>query len=191
MKHRFVFSLFVFVASLFVFILPLFANGAADYYAVTISKFELNNGTAWITVFEGTSSELDIASVGSGASAGNFLSGIVVPDGTYTQARVTPSPTFKIRGTDGAGKYTTAANAGDGGSITTADINLKATCTITLTGANVPKVSDPADFTATPITVTNGVANRKVRVTFDVSNAVQLQGGELWPAQPTVTLSVQ
>lgn len=177
------------MTSLFVFILPLFANGAADYYAVTITKLELYNGTSWITVFSGTSSELDIASVSSGASAGNFFSG-AVPDGTYTQVRVTPSPTFKIRGTDGAGNYTTATNGGGGGSTLTTDINQKATCTITLTGGNVP-TAQTQDFSATPITVTNGVANHKVRVSFDVSAAVQLLGGELWPAAPTVTQTIQ
>ena len=187
MKHRFVFSLFVFVASLFVFTLPLFANGAADYYAVTITKFELYNGTSWITV-EGASSELDIASVSSGASAGNFFSGIAVPDGTYTQVRVTPSPTFKIRGTDGAGKYTTATNGGNGGSTPTTDVNQKATCTITL--GTAPSAGTQ-NFSATPIIVTDGVANHKVRVSFDVSAAVQLQGEELWPAQPTVTMTIQ
>ena len=190
MKHRFVFSLFVFVASLFVFTLPLFAApGPADYYAVTITKLELYNGTSWVTVFEGTSSELDIASVSSGASAGNFFSG-AVPDGTYTQVRVTPSPTFKIRGRDSLNNYTTATNGSGGGSTLTTDINLKATCTITLTGGNVP-TAQTQDFTATPITVTDGVANRKVRVSFDVSAAVQLLSGELWPAAPAVTMTVQ
>ena len=190
MKHRFVFSLFIFAVSLFVFIPPLFADGAADYYGVTINKFELDNGTSWITVFSGTSSELDIASASSGTSAGNFFSGLVVPDGTYTRCRVTPSPIFKIRGTDGAGSYTTAANGVGGGSTLTLNINQKATCTITLTGGNVPGAT-PQDFSATPITVTDGVANHKVRVSFNVSAAVQLLGGELWPAAPAVTMTIQ
>lgn len=158
MKHRFVFSLFVFVASLFVFTLPLFAApGPADYYGVTINKLELYNGTSWITVFEGASSELDIASVSSGASAGNFFSG-TVPDGTYTQVRVTPSPTFKIRGRDSLNNYTTATNGSGGGSTLTTDINQKATCTITLT---VAPSAGTQDFTATPITVTDGVEEKK------------------------------
>ncbi len=189
MKRRFVFSLFVFVASLLVFIPPLFAAGAADYYGVTINKFELYNGTSWVTVFSGTSSELDIASASSGASAGNFFSGLVVPDGTYTKCKVTPSPTFKIRGADGA-NYTTAANGGTGGSAPTGNINLKATCTITLTGGNVP-IAQEQDFSATPITVTDGVASHKVRVSFNVSAAVQLLGIELWPAAPVVTMTIQ
>lgn len=189
MKRRFAFSSFVVAASLFVFISPLFAVGAADYYGVTITRVELFNGTSWVTVFNGTSSELDIASASSGQSTGNFLSGLVVPDGTYTQVRVTPSPTFKIRGTD-AGVYTTAANGVGGGSTTTANINLKATCTITLAGANVP-TAQTQDFSATPVTVTDGVANRKIRVSFNVSAAVQLLGGQLWPAQPDVAMSIQ
>lgn len=55
---------------------------------------------------------------------------------------------------------------------------------------NVP-TAQTQDFSATPITVTNGVADRKVRVSFDVSAAVQLLGGELWPAAPTVTQTIQ
>ncbi len=189
MRHKFIFSFFIFVISIFVFIPPLFANGAADYYGVTVIKLELYNGTSWITVFTGASSELDIASISAGESCGNFVSGIVVPDGTYTQFRVTPSPTFKIRGTDGAGKYTTAT-IGDGGGIApTIDINLKDICTITLTGVSVP-LPQTHDFTATPIIVTDGVVSHRVRLSFDVSTAVQLLDGELWPAVPIITMTL-
>ncbi len=167
-----------------------FAAGPASIYKVQISKFELYNGTNWITVFEGTSSTLDIAAVSAGSSAGNFFSGISVPDGTYTQSRVTPSPTFIISGNDGA-NYTTAT-VGAGGGSTPGIAAQQAECTITLTGASIPTVSDPQDFSATPITVKDGVANHKVRVSFNVSAAVQLQGdGLLYPAQPTVALSIQ
>ncbi|TBR19047.1 hypothetical protein EPO66_00945 [bacterium] len=184
-----IFSLCVLLLLIFSIIPCVFANGAADYYGVTISKFELYNGASWITAFSGTSSELDIAAASSGQSAGNFLSGLIVPDGTYTQVRVTPSPTFKFRGTDGAGNYTTAAT-GVGGSTPTANINLKATCTITLTGGNVP-TAQTQDFSATPIVVKDGEPSHKVRVNFDVSAAIQNIGGELYPAPPTVTMNIQ
>lgn len=165
-----------------------FATGPADVYKVRLSKLELFNGTSWITVFQGTSSALDIASVAAGSSVGTFMSGLSVPDGTYTQVRVTPSPTFIISGRDGA-NYTTAT-AGIGGGSTPGNAAQEAQFTLTLTGANVPG-ADTQDFSATPITVKDGVANHKVRVSFDVSNAIQLQGGELFPAPPTVTMSMQ
>lgn len=165
-----------------------FATGPASAYKVRVSKFELFNGTSWITVFEGTSDALDIASVSSGAAAGSFMSGLSVPDGTYTQVRVTPSPTFVISGYDGV-NYTTAT-AGPGGGSTFGTAAQQAEFTLTLTGGSVPGAT-PTDFSATPITVKDGVASNKIRVSFDVSNAIQTQGGELWPAQPTVTMSIQ
>lgn len=165
-----------------------FATGPASVYKVRVSKFELFNGTSWITVFEGTSGALDIASVASGAAAGSFLSGLAVPDGTYTQVRVTPSPTFVISGRDGA-NYTTAT-AGPGGGSTFGTAAQEAEFTLTLTGGNVPG-ADTTDFSATPITVKDGIASNKIRVSFDVSNAINTQGGELWPAQPTVTMAIE
>lgn len=167
-----------------------FATGPATVYRVNVIRFELFNGTNWITVFEGTSSVLDIASVSAGSSAGNFFSGLSVPDGTYTQVRVTPSPTFIISGNDGA-SYTTAIVGPNGGS-TPGTAAQQAECTITLAGANIP-AAQTQDFSATPITVKDGVANRKVRVSFDVSNAVQRINppNEIWPAAPAVTMTIQ
>ena len=115
------------------------------------------------------------------------MSGLSVPDGTYTQVRVTPSPTFIISGHDGA-SYTTAT-VGPGGGSTAGTSAQEAQFTITLTGGNVP-TSQTQDFSGTPITVTSGVANHTVRVSFDVSNAIQTILGELWPAAPVVTMSV-
>lgn len=167
----------------------VFANGPATVYKVRISKFEIYNGTSWITLFEGTSVVLDIAAVSAGSSAGTFLSGLAIPDGTYTQVRVTPSPTFTISGNDGT-NYTTAT-AGPNGGCVPGTAAQQAEFTMTLTGGNVP-TAQPEDFSATPITVTGGVANRKIRVSFDVSNAIQFNAGagEVFPAQPTVTMTV-
>ena len=181
---------FIGIGIIFIFSsLAFAAPGPASVYKVRISKFELFNGTSWITVFEGTSGALDIASVTSGSAAGSFMSGLSVPDGTYTQVRVTPSPTFVISGHDSLGNYTTVTAGGGGGS-TPGIAAQEAEFTLTLTGGNVPDAV-PTDFSATPITVKDGVANHKIRVNFDVSAAIQLAGGELWPAQPTVTMSIQ
>jgi len=178
----------ILIVFVFVFTSIAFATGPATVYKVKITKFELYNGTSWVTVFEGTTSALDIASVSSGSSVGNFFSGLAVPDGVYTQARVTPAPSFTISGNDGV-SYTTATVGPGSGSVPGAAA-AQAECTITLTGVNVP-TAQIQDFSATPITVTNGSPNHKVRVSFNVSNAVQLLGGELYPASPAVTMSIQ
>lgn len=171
-----------------------FATGPAAVYKVKVKKFELWNGSQWITAFDGESSTLDIAAVGSGQSAGNFMSGLMVPDGTYTQSRVTPHATFIIRGNDVAPtRYTLGTNGVNTGCNYTATASLAAECTVTLIAPNVPGVSAPLDFSATPIIVKDGVPDRKVRVSFDVSNAISYDGGadEIFPAAPTVTMTVQ
>src|SRR3989338_3882026 len=105
-------SLFLFVSLLLV---PSMAMaGAASAYKVTITTMELFNGTTWVTVFTGSSATIDIASAAAGSSAGNFLSGIIIPDGTYTQVRTTVSPTITISGLDSS-RYTTAATFTSGG----------------------------------------------------------------------------
>lgn len=169
-----------------------YAAGPASVYQVKVKKFELWNGTTWITAFEGTSTSLDIAATTSGQSAGVFLSGLIVPDGVYTQVRVTPHPSFVIKGNDGAGRYTTAANGVNGGCTSTNDPALEAECTITLTGGNEP-TAVTQNFSATPITVTDGVPDKKIRVSFDVSAAVNYNvlAGEIFPDVPNVSMSMQ
>lgn len=174
------------LAVIFLFGLPAFANGPATVYKVTLTKFELWNGTEWITAFTGTSTTLDIASASdTSTSAGNFLSGLVIPDGTYTKVRATPSGTFTIKGNDGAGNYTTAVVGAGTGSTPTNNAALAAECTVTIAG-----VVATENTLSSPITVTGGVPDHKVRVKFNTSTAIQLQGGELFPAIPTVTASV-
>lgn len=171
-----------------------FATGPAAVYKVRVAKLELWNGTQWVTAFDGTSDTLDIAAVGAGQSAGNFMSGLMVPDGTYTQMRVTPHPSFIIRGNDVTPtRYTLGTNGVNTGCNYTVTASLAAECTVTLTGVNVPPTSAAQDFSATPIVVKDGVPDRKVRVSFDVSNAISYNGGadEIFPAAPTVTMSVQ
>lgn len=165
----------------------VWANGPANVYQVRISKMELWNGTSWVTVFEGTSTAIDIASVNSGTVAGQFLSGLSVPDGTYTQCRVTPSQVFNIKGNDGA-RFTTATNGANGGCQYTANSALEATCTVTI---STPIDPDVTTFSS-PITMQNGAASHKIRVSFDTSSAVQYNAlaDELFPSTPTVTVTV-
>ncbi len=72
------------------------ATGPASTYKVTVTKFELYNGTSWVTVSTGNSTVIDIAAVNAGQAAGTFFSSLSVPDGSYTQVRVTPSDTFTV-----------------------------------------------------------------------------------------------
>ena len=181
---------------IFVFTALAFARGPASVYIVGLSKLELWNGTGWVTVFDaastGASATLDIASVSSGATMGNFLSGLNVPDGTYTKCKVTPSATFTYSGYDGIA-YTTADTGINGGSSPIENAGLEAAYTVTLTGANIPAATTSAVF-PTPITVLDGVADHKVRVSFDVSQGIVLRGTgsdlDLWPYEPTVSMTV-
>ena len=173
-----------------------YAVGPATIYKVKVKKLELWNGSSWITAFEGTSATMDIASVNSGQAAGQFLSGLNVPDGVYSQVRVTPHTSFNIQGNDGA-RYTLAANGGNGGCTYANNAALAAECTITLTPPNEPPATTQ-DFSASPITVKSGVCDKKIRVSFDVSTAIDYYGDngvgqpdEIFPAQPTVTMTVQ
>jgi len=161
------------------------ANGPANVYKVTLTKFELFNGTSWVTIFEGSSTTIDIASASAGQAAGSFVSGATVPDGTYTRSRVTPSASFTIKGSDGT-NFTTATIGPGGGCTPTPTASLEAQCTVSVPGGVTP---DTATFT-TPITMTKGVASHKVRVSFDVSTAIQTVSGEMFPAVPTVTVTV-
>jgi hypothetical protein len=181
--------LFTFFLSVF-FVSVVYADGPATVYKVKVKTFEIWNGSSWITVFSGASSAIDIAAGNSGQSAGNFLSGLPVSDGVYTQVRVTPHASFIIKGDDGSGRYTLAANGNDGGCTYTGTASSAAECTVS---PPVDPSSSTQDFSATPITVKDGIADKKVRVSFDVSTAVTYNAGadELFPAQPTVTMAVQ
>ncbi len=108
------------------------ATGPASVYEVTITQFELYNGTSWVTASSGSSTVMDIASVNSGQIAGNFFSGLSVPDGSYTQVRVTVSNTFVISGNDGAGNYTTATV--NNGSVVTTTAADEARATVDVSG---------------------------------------------------------
>jgi len=175
------------ITAVLLFIPRALALGPATVYKVQVSTIKLCTASSnCTTVFSGTSSAVDIASVGSSSVAGNFVSGVTVPDGTYTIIKVQPSTTFTVSGSD-SGFYTTAVLGGDSlGSVATTDSTKQAPCTITV--SSVPeKTYTPAD----PITVQNGVANHKIRVIFDVSQSLSYNSGsgELYLQAPTVTFS--
>ena len=170
-------------------------TGTPTIYKTALTKFEISNdgGATYITLFTGTSDYMDIASANAGQAAGNFFSGLSIPDGTYTHVRVTPSGTFKMRGTVSIGGTVYYTKSDGTFSNSSADL-AEATITVPVTlTANVQALS-------TPITVKNGVPNHKVRVSFNVSNTLELwdtsgppdaNPDQFYPAAPTVTLEVK
>lgn len=175
-------------------------TGTPETYKVSLAKFELSSdgGSTYITIFEGTSDYMDIASVTAGQSAGNFLSGLSVLDGTYTHVRVTPSSVMKMKGSavSGATTYyttagTTAVGAHTGSTATTTAANL-AEGTMTLSAGTITAT---VNALSPNITVKNGVANHSVRVSFNVSDTLDMYdngGNEAFlPGVPSVTMTVQ
>jgi len=186
------------VAVLFIFKTPAHAGidtGTPTKYEVRLHTVKLYNGTDYVTVFDGTSSALDIASVnGSNQFVGNFLSGLTVPDGTYTEARIQPHTTFTIKGTVDSGYYTDGnlTDAGNCACVNTAG-GTPADCTLTVGSSFVP---EKVYSFSTPVVVTNGVADHKIRVYFDVANSIQHEedgpGSEaIHPLEPACTVSVE
>ena len=188
MAHRYLRHILLGCFLVIVFPALVLANGPANVYKVTITKFEMFNGSSWVTIFDGASTTIDIAAATSGAAAGSFLAGQNIPDGTYTQVRATPSATFSIKGNDGSGRYTTATKGSNGGCPFSLSAAAEAECSVAVSGG----VTATADTLSQAITSTAGVASHKVRVSFDTSTAIQyvIAAGELFPAQPTVTISI-
>lgn len=186
----------------FVFAQGVLYTGRATVYKVTMSSFEIDNGdgSTPITAFSGASATLDIASAAdTNTSVGNFLSGLTVPDGSYSRVKPTPSGTFTIAGSvthaGNGNTYYTRSTTGSGTGCTVSTTPPAQECTVNL---NV----GPQDWQNLPgtITVTNGIPSHRVRVRFNTSAALGLYtvGGddppfEIFPQQPqtTVTLIAQ
>lgn len=180
-------------------------NGTPTKYEVRMQIVKVyNSDTAeWVTVYNDPAGSLalDIASVSSGYSAGTFAAGLVIPDGTYTKCRVTPARTFKIKGTIADGSdlyYTTSGTIGDGtspiertASIAYKNVGPAQDCNVVVLDSDV--VETESDFSA-PVTITNGIADHKIRVNFNMSSAIAVHtfnaGFIILPNPPTVTISI-
>ncbi len=198
----------IFATVLFLVGVAFFSNtalaattGAANEYEVKIKKLELYNSStgSWVTAFEGLTGSLDIASVaGANQFVGSFISGLTVADGIYTKSKVTPATAFTISGTI-SGKHTTATTADDGNGRTVSvasAVGSETACNVTILDSDVNTVgANIQDFSATPVTVVDGTADHRIRVYFDVSAALTLDGppgGEfIYPNPPTVTVSIE
>lgn len=193
--------LILFIIFGLVYCTPVFAQAALEtgntsVYKVTMNKFELDNGngTTPVTAFDGTSATLDIASVSdTSTSVGNFMSGLVVPDGSYSRVKPTPSGTFTVAGSVtyplGGTTYYTTSTTGSGGGCLTSTTGPAQECTVTV---NVG-VQSWQNLPAT-IIITDGTPNYRARVKFNTSNSLGLYnaGGhyEFFPEQPQTTISL-
>lgn len=84
-------------------------------FKVTVTKIEMFNGTSWVEIFSGTA-QLDM--VPGGTFPG--ISDLTLPQGTYSQIRVTFRNSLPVTGTlsyGGSAYYTTAATFGGAGNI--------------------------------------------------------------------------
>jgi len=170
------------------------ATGNSSVMKVTLNKFELDNGadSTAVTAFEGTSAVLDIAAASdTNSSVGNFMSGLIVPDGNYSRVRPTPSGTFTISGSVtylGTTYYTTPTTGSGGGSIPSITGPAQE-CTISVTIESTSWEVMPST-----ITVTDGTPNYRVRVKFNTSNSLGLYDlgdhYELFPEPPQTTMSL-
>ncbi len=172
-------------------------TGAADIYEVKIAKIELYNSTtsAWTTIYDGLTGAIDIAAGISGEAAGEFVSGLVIPDGVYTKAKVTPGTSFVVEGTIGAVHTTsTTFDTGDGRTISVAsNLGSPQECPVTILASDAATIGAvEQDFSGTPITVQGGTADKTIRVLFDVSNALTYDdvAGVIYPNPPVVSVTI-
>lgn len=185
-----VLSIFSFASS----VSAAIATGQATVYKVTMNTLEIDNGagSASITAFSGTSTTLDIASAAdTNTSVGNFLSGLIVPDGSYSRVKPTPSGTFTVAGSVASGGttyYTTSALGTQGCATNTTGPAQECTVTVNVGAQNWQ------DLPGT-ITVKDGAPDHKVRVKFNTSAALGLYNigaqKEIMPEQPSVSVSLQ
>jgi hypothetical protein len=164
------------------------ASGTPATYNSSVTKVEMYNGTSWVTIFSGTA-PLDVA------AGGTFdgISDLTLPDGTYSQIRVTFNNAFPLEGSvDYGGKtyYTTAATFGG-------QTNLASTPTNEAGDMEAFTFRNPAwgalnadvaqTFDITPVTV-DATTDYQPTLTFTISNALLFKGTAGTPASYYLTL---
>ena len=184
--------------------------GTPEKYQVTVRKMELYNSTtgSWVTAGEGDLT-FNIASATAGQVVGSYISGKPIPEGVYTQMRVTISRTMSIKSTGSIGgiTYYTTANTLNGPVGSTAVLASNSLSDYAEGALSGPSTDSPPhyhvvgdDFIDTstlpsPITVKKGAA-KKIRIKFDVTGAVTFDSGIAapkiicYPNAPSVSVEV-
>lgn len=151
-------------------------TGPAEIYNVTLRKIEISqDGNTWITLGEGDKT-FSIADANVGETIGNYVSGAILPEGTYTKLRVTVYKYFTIKGygtSGGTTYYTTSQtwtdpNTGDTFGLASTDIN-----DYDMGNFAIPNISGDNKISTENINieVKKGVST-KLRIKFDTQNMV-------------------
>ena len=170
-------------------------TGTPTVYKVTIQSvaFSQNdNGTDGFVTVSSSSLELDIASAAAGVTLGNYISGVSLGVGSYKRMQIVVSCTFKLKGQLTSAGTTYWTTAGGTASSLTASDAAPAEGSFTLptppcSGGTVTGTSPSGaiSFDITPNTTVTAIAS------FDVTNAMQLTGGNLVPGSPSMSFSIQ
>lgn len=183
-------------------------------YNVTVEEVEVYNSTTgqWITVTN-TPTTFNIASATSANTAiGNMVSNVVLPNGTYTQGRITVSNQFGIKACDNGGtNCTDNTQSLSGHTLATANAGSYAAASTVTTVINFSTVGYPA-CPATPICYAAGGAElvltgnisfvvgpgsvpKIMSVSFDVDGVLKYEAGPpaeyISPGLPGVTVTIE
>jgi hypothetical protein len=181
-------------------------------YNVTVKKVEAYNSTTgqWVTVTD-TPTTFNIASATStNAAIGNMASGVTLPNGIYTQGRVTVSNQFGIKACDNSGTKCTdgtqpigthtlaTTNAGSYAAASTVNtvIDFSAVPGIPACPAT-PQCYSGSDLVMTgnvSFTVGAGSAPKTISVSFDVDGVLKYNNAVpfyISPGQPGVDIEIE
>ncbi len=199
----------VFFSVYYAYAIEVTAYGTPEIYKVTLHKVELYNSVtdSWVTVCEDDLT-FNIASVNAGEIVGGYVNSKPIPEGTYTQERITVSRTMSIKSTTTIGitNYYTTATSISGPNGTQAVVASTNASQYTEGTVKTPSVSQGPRYTVTgeyftdthnlpsSIVVKKGIL-KKVRIKFNVTNAVEFNaswGPQVicYPLVPTVTVEI-
>ncbi|MDI6744681.1 MAG: hypothetical protein QMD07_04815 [Thermodesulfovibrionales bacterium] len=200
----------------------LLPYNASMVYNVTVNKVEVYNSTTgqWVSVTS-TPTTFNIASAAAANTVvGNMISGVTLPNGTYTRLKWEVSNTFGIKACEtGTGvctngtqqahlthnfsavaalTYTTASTTTTSFDFTAADACPVNTTTITHTCA---AASLTGDEVITSFVIGSGSsANITANITFDVNNVMKHYSANhfgpgsaemIWPGEPSVSVTFE
>lgn len=175
------------------------ATSTPDGYQITVQKIEVSadSGASWHVLGSGNVT-MDIASVSSGSQVGAYISGAVLPDGTYSQIRTTISNQLTLRGSvvqdAGINNGQTFCTDDDGtpstGACTAEDQSFSIVTdtgfgsNLTLSGSTIQILETSSSFT-----IFSDSDEIVFVVDFDVSNALVIEADDtVHPAAPVVSI---
>lgn len=169
-------------------------TGTPTVYRITLQSVafsQSDDGVSGFVTVSSSSLALDIASAAAGATLGNYIAGVPLAAGTYRRMQIVVSCTFTLKGqlTSAGTTYWTTA-AGTASSVTPSDA-APAEGSFTIPAASCPAGTITGVSPSGAIVFTMGPAGVTAVASFDVTNAMQLVLGTLYPASPSMTFSIQ